>query len=133
MGSEEVTLEPTQEELQHVHELFSAANKACEEGQSIADFEPAFVALLNYLDQHPGCHAYAEHSFVEDIRGGNFCWELVSFCMHKLRLEAVRDEAVRALSTLHDPRSKAVLSHVLESFEDEWKDADMYAYYRRRA
>lgn len=131
MGSEIVTLEPTPEELQRMHDLFGDASRACEEGQSTADFEPTFVALLNYLEQHPSCHMHAEHRFIEGIREGNLGWELVSFCMHKLRLEAVRNEAVRALNAPQDPRSVVVLSHVLESFEDAWEDADMYPYYRR--
>jgi hypothetical protein len=131
MGSKIVNLEPIKAELAQMHELFDAANRACNAGESASDFESAFVALLSYLEDHPRCMPSAELRFILGIREGTLCWELISFCMHKLRLEAVRAEVVRAIDALGGPRDAAALSHVLEAFEDAWEDAESYAFYRK--
>ena len=131
MGSETVVHESKEPALARMHELFDAANRACNDGESASDFEEAFVVLLTYLEQHLECRPRAELRFVEGVREGKLCWELITFCMHKLRLDGVRQETIRALAALGDARNAAALSHVLESFEDAWEDADMYAHYEK--
>ena len=54
--------------------------------------------------------------------------ELIEFCMHALRMQTVKEEALRLLEQFDDPR-RTGWSHVVEAFEDGWKDAEMYAYF----
>ena len=78
-------------------ELFDAAQKACDEGVSTLDFEPAFIRLLEFIEHHPECRASAERRFLDGISSRAICWELVSFCMHSLRMQAVKEEVLRLL------------------------------------
>lgn len=130
MGGKAVAVEA---DVARMHELFDAANRACNEGESTSDFEPAFVGLLTYLEQHPDCSLDAERRFVEGVLEGTLCWELVSFAMHKLRLEPVRRETARAIGASRDPRDATALSHVLDAFDDAWNGTEMYAYYRGKS
>lgn len=110
--------------------LFQAAERACDAGASTTDFEPEFVRLLEFIKQHPVCHRKAERRFLEALSTPSLSWELVTFCMHSLRMQAVRDEACRLIAENKDPR-RIWLTHVIDSFSDDWEDAEMYEYYRR--
>lgn len=110
--------------------LFDAATVACERGDSTTDFEPALARLLRHLETHPECRAAAERRFIDGIRGGTLGWEVVSYCMHALRWDSVRREALRLLEGSAAPSVERALHHIVESFEDDWEDADMYERYR---
>jgi hypothetical protein len=114
-------------------ELFESAEKACNEGVSTSDFEPAFVRLLEFIERHPECYASAERRFLSGLSNGSMSWELVSFCMHSLRMQAVKDKVRSLLDEGSEPRDMGPLSHILASFKDDWEDAVMYEYYGSRA
>jgi len=126
MGPDAVTsqLEATLEEL------FANAQKSCDEHPDEEAAEPDFVRLLEFLLQHPICHEAAEKRFLAGLSTRPLCCELIGFCMHTLRLESVRNEALRRIDP-NDPRGWGPLSSVVASFEDNWEDADMYEYYRK--
>jgi hypothetical protein len=111
--------------------LFDAAQAACRAGSSTTDFEPAFVRLLTFINENPGCHNAAEQRFVDGLTRRPLCHELISFCMHSLWMNAVKREAARLIDS-ENPRGWGPLSSIVASFEDEWEDADMYDYYRGR-
>ena len=112
--------------------LFARAQRECTAGSSTTDFEPAFVRLLEFIKLHPECHVVAEQRFLEGLTTKPLCWELISFCMHSLRMKAIRSEASRLIDP-NNPRGWGPLSDIVASFEDEWEDAEMYEYYRARA
>jgi hypothetical protein len=110
--------------------LFSEAEIACDRGFSTVDFEPAFVRLLEFINEHPQCKVVAERRFLVGMVDASLCWELISFCMHSLKFEAVKEEANRLIDPRR-PRGWGPLSSIVASFDDDWEDADMYDYYRR--
>ena len=52
--------------------------------------------------------------------------------LRELRWHEVRDLAAAKMSCSEDPRVSSALSEVLAVYEDEWPDADLYAYYRSK-
>lgn len=110
--------------------LFAKAAHACDHGASTSDFEPAFSELLDFLERVPASRQYAEKRFLAGLADGSVCWELTSFCMHSLRMQAVKNEVERLITNETDPRWMGPLSHILASFDDEWDDAEMYERYR---
>lgn len=111
--------------------LFDEAETECREGSSTTDFEPAFVRLLTFIRENPACHDAAERRFLDGLSSRPLCYELITFCMHSLRMDAVKRAATRLIDP-QNPRGWGPLSDIVASFEDEWEDADMYEYYRER-
>lgn len=109
--------------------LFDAAQAACKWGSSTIDFEPAFVCLLDFIKAHPGCRQAAEQRFLDGLSRRPLCYELISACMHSLRMHVVKDEAARLIDR-ENPRGWGPLSDIVASFDDDWEDAEMYDYYR---
>lgn len=112
--------------------LFAKAEAACRVWCSAEQYEPAFVRLLEYIAAHPMLSAAAERTFIEGVESGTLCDELVAFCMHSLRMPRVADTA-QNLARAANPRAWGPLSSILSAFDDDWSEADMYEYYRRRS
>jgi len=109
--------------------LFDEAEAACRRSSSTTDFEPAFVRLLTFIRENPICHGAAERRFLDGLSSRPLSHELISFCMHSLRMGVI-ERAARSLIDPQDPRGWGPLSDIVASFEDKWEDADMYDYYR---
>ena len=110
--------------------LLANATHRCRDGSSVEDYEPSFVRVLKYMQAKPEKLPFFAARFRAYLEGEGFCHELVAFCMHTVQLTAVRDHA-RALLEEASPRAWSPLSTIVESFEEDWADADLYEFYRR--
>ncbi|MFT5584118.1 MAG: hypothetical protein ACI9VR_001703 [Cognaticolwellia sp.] len=106
--------------------LHQEAQRACEDGESTLDFEPALAALLDFIKASPECREAASRLFIQQVRGAGGGVEMLEYCMHELRWSEVRDAARARIAESDDWRIKTPLSDVLAAFEDGWVDADMY-------
>lgn len=107
--------------------LVKAAQRACDQGESTSDFEPAFTKVLDFIKRNPPCRMDAVALVIDGLHGANALpWELLAFLMHELRWPEVREEAIRVIERSEDWRTKTSLSHVVAAFEEDWSDADMY-------
>ncbi len=119
--------------------LFQDAQSALTSGASTSDFEPAFVALLQFIKTHSKeCLELATDLFLNEVVAGAHDFELVSFCMHELRLHPVKEEAERQLQlSLAErpdlPPPTNVMLHIIASFSDDWDDVDLYEHYTKRS
>jgi hypothetical protein len=52
--------------------------------------------------------------------------DLVEYCIHALRWDEVNQHMTERLKTEPSERVRSVLRRVLESFDSDWRDADMY-------
>ena len=114
------------EGVQELQTLFGRAKSACDDDG--VDMEQRFIALLEYLKQHPELRQAAEARFIAGL-DGDLCWELISFCMHSLRYDAVREACNQQLHAADDPRDWSFLNSIIDSFGDDWEDRDLYDYY----
>lgn len=135
-----MTTAATKAELR-LQELFDNAKHALQVGDSIQDYEPAFVELLQYIKTHLDCRDFAEHLFVEEVKKGSGIrgvGELVEFCMHELRYAAVFNEAKHQLAlSIGDrggPPPTNAMVDIMSAYEDDWDglDDDIYDYYSKR-
>lgn len=108
---------------------FRDAVAACERGYSTVDFEAQFVRLLEYIEAHPELKPEAESLFLSALLQAPTPWELISFCMHKLRWQGVYDAANEILENQRELRSRRILTLILGAFRDDWEDVDLYSYY----
>lgn len=125
------TMTVKEERENELEALFEAARASWREGSSVVDFEPEFVHLLCFIEEHPACLPAAEELFLEELAREDGCDELIGFCMHSLRMSAVKDEAARLIDP-RNPRGWGPLSGIVASFDDSWGDAEMYGYYQAR-
>lgn len=108
---------------------FGDAVAACERGCSTVDFEAQFVRLLEYIEAHPELKPEAESLFLSALLQAPTPWELISFCMHKLRWQGVYDAANEILESQRELRSRRILTLILEAYREDWEDAELYSYY----
>jgi hypothetical protein len=109
--------------------LFSKAVESCNRGASTLDFEDSFVELLRHIELHPDSSAEAEKMFLSSLHERPTPWELISFCMHRLRWQKVAEEARALANEAEDPRNRRVYELILESFKNEWEDKALYSLY----
>ena len=117
--------------MKELLQLFSEAEAACNQGKSTADFEAPFVRLLQYIKEHPESRNAAEGRFLAGLHARTTPWELISFCMHELRWEPVRQAIEQLMRHATDPRNQRVLRLIVESFDDQWDERQLYSYYSR--
>ena len=112
--------------------LLATAERACDEGDSTSDFEPAFTEVLLFIREHPACRVDAVATMASALhRPDALPWELLAFLMHELRWPEVQEEVTRVIQQSEDWRIKTALSNVVAAFEDGWPDADLYQRWRK--
>lgn len=99
---------------------------------SVRSMEPALVAMLRLVEAHPELRTSFEVAFIE-ICDSPLPKEIVQFCMRELRWPVIRSHVERTMRATNDPRVHAALQQVLDAYEDEWGDADLFEYYSRPA
>lgn len=114
--------------MKELRRLFEYAIEQCEQGISTLDFEDSFVEMLDYVKHHSELREQAEKLFMEALSMSPTPWELMSFCMHELRWQAVRDRAEALRAEASDPRVERIFSLILEAFQSDWDGREMYSY-----
>ena len=110
----------------NLSELFTAANQACTENASTRDFEPTFAVLLDYIETNIARREEAKAAVLSALHDDSVAPELLAYLMHELRWPEVKQAITDRIALESDWRIKTPLSHVLEAFDDDWADADMY-------
>jgi hypothetical protein len=101
------------------------------ESKALAFFQRHQVETRGYYEYVR--EAELEACFVEIVQGTQRVpTEAVEFCMRTLRWPGVRRAAADLLARTQDWRVKTAASHILEVYEDDWPDADLYELYRTK-
>jgi hypothetical protein len=109
--------------------------------QQVSDLEPAMVSteplepyltnLVRIVEEHPGELNQIKVEFVRLVRDlPPGATEMLEFVMHKYRWDEVRSEILGRLNSTNNLRLKSVLLRVMEAFDRDWPDRDVYATYR---
>lgn len=105
--------------------LYKSAREAAEHFDSTFEYEPYFLRLLDYIRKHPSHTEYFKQYFVNEVRNGNVVMHIISFCMHILRWEEVRDAIVQKRIEV-GIRNAVYFQNMEEAFDDDWMDRAMY-------
>lgn len=98
----------------------------------IRDLEPYLLDILKFTKNNLELKSKLAKSFIKiinDHRNGPL--EIVMFAMRELRWEEVMMAALERKRTSTDPRVWTGMNDVLDVYEDDWEDADMYEYYSK--
>jgi hypothetical protein len=96
--------------------------------------EPHLLRVLEFLKAHPELRPQAARYLVDDglDRPGAAAATLLEFCMRELRWPEVREALEKKIEQERDPSRRLALRNLLEVYEPEWPDADLFEYYSPR-
>jgi hypothetical protein len=101
------------------------------------DLERFGLEILNLIEGHSDIRTDFEAAFCELWqRTPDTPWEIVMFCMHTLRWLNVRrfyEQQLQSAVARQDWRAEPVARRILDSFNDEWEDRDLFPYYDKPA
>lgn len=113
-------------------ELCSLANREYENTYSPNDIEHLLLEILVlvrtnslYIDTWEECF----QDLVNDGLKGPY--EILIFCMRELRWDTVKNMLENRIQNTNDHRIISVMNQVLEVYNDEWNDSDLYHYYSK--
>ena len=91
--------------------------------------EKYFVDALNTIKENEKNKAEILHYFANIMNGKiDMPPELIEFCMRELQWIEIKDLALKLIAK-GDPRIQSTMEHIIEVYEREWEDADLYKYY----
>jgi len=97
--------------------------------------EPYYVKVLEFVKEHPECRSAFIKEFMGILGSKGMPWELIQFCMRELQWQEIKDAVLlkmkEEIAGNHDWRIISVLSSILEVYEEEWEDSDLYLYYSK--
>ncbi|WNZ08534.1 hypothetical protein [Streptomyces sp. 11x1] len=125
-----ITVDPVAELRGIVQGIRDAAEESC----GVESVERDLERALDVLKSNPGSRGAFEEVLVSVIDSlGDGAVELISFSMHELRWQAVKEAVTARIS---DPRRNVsnlrLYGAMLDAFSDSWRDRDLYARFDRQ-
>lgn len=94
--------------------------------------EPSLLRILNHIKKNQHLKPEFVEYFSLLINDGTVGpYEIIVFCMRELQWQEVADAALNEIEENDDPRIISVMNDILEVYEDEWEDEDLYEYYSK--
>jgi hypothetical protein len=85
------------------------------------------AAFTREVQFYPEARAFVGSILKDELNKPGSAWEFLQFCFHVLRWPEMRAFVREGLERdMNNLRARAVWSHVLESFDDDWDDAEFY-------
>ncbi len=93
-------------------------------------YETAFIAVLNHVKANIEQRDTFIGLFIEALDNPSLMgWEIVMFCMRELKWKEVYDEVYTRCMQEPNWTIKRRMEQILEVYEDNWEDADLFRYY----
>ena len=106
-----------------------------EDWRGSPDMEPFCLRIVELARAHPELRSGFILGFQRIVRErGLGDWEIIILCMHLLRwpeIKAWAEEQHRTCIAEQDWRGDSVYRCILEAFEDDWDERQIFAYFRR--
>ena len=93
--------------------------------------EEHFVYVLNFIKGNVPYRSEVLSYFLSIMKGEiDMPPELIEFCMRELQWPEIKNFAIKQIES-GDPRTLRFMEHILEVYQSEWEDADLYKYYSK--
>ncbi|QWT21489.1 hypothetical protein KPL74_05660 [Bacillus sp. NP157] len=126
--------------------VFDEFRKLCEhiaelEASYSPELEAGYESLLCLIEGEPDSEELFSDAMISSIRtyrnvrnGGKplLSIDAIAFCMHRLRWKAVLATAERENEEFFAARADNSLLRLIDSFTDNWREADDYRIYREQ-
>lgn len=91
------------------------------------------VYILNFIKENKKYKHKILSYFVAIMNGEiEMPPELIEFCMRELQWPEIKNLAIQKLEQ-GDPRKQYLMEHIVNVYEKNWDDADLYEYYSKEA
>jgi hypothetical protein len=109
-------------------ELCHKAKNVCDRNPSASEWLPSFESVLAHLRSNGNLRSKFEDAFIKIIDNPDLApWELIAYCMHFLQWKRVQVKVLDNMASSCDWRIKTIMSHILDSFNDDWEDRVLYS------
>lgn len=99
----------------------------------VNEIEDELLLLLNFVKKNKECWPEISKIFIETVKGIRlYPIEIVIFCMRELQWEEIKDTALFEKNNSSDWRVINTMNHILEVYERDWINADLYKYYSEK-
>lgn len=88
--------------------------------------EPIFEEVANFAGRSPAARSVLVEALLQVLSNPKMPLELVEYCAHALRWVELREKVEQRLEDARDLRARAALERLLEAFEDDWNQSDIY-------
>ena len=95
----------------------------------LAKVEKSFIQMLGIIKNNMELKSSFLDIFSKSIKSDYMPIELIQFCMRELKWPEVKLMAIKQLEHSNDPRLISSIGSILEVYETEWPDEDLYDYY----
>ena len=114
--------------------LCDHASHHCRIQPGTKEFEPSFVKVLQFINAHPEHDADFKKRFAASLteKEGPIDWELVQFCMREKKWPEIKTAANEAIVHADSSRNIAEMEAIIDVYEDEWADEELYEYYKNK-
>ncbi|SMD03231.1 hypothetical protein SAMN05660733_03522 [Lentzea albidocapillata] len=86
--------------------------------------------LLDRILSHDECRDYTIKKFEQMLDEIDWdCVVILQFCMHTLKWPTIKEKAAALLAVTDKINAERWYRHVLESFDDNWPDRDLWERY----
>ena len=109
------------------NQLLIQANQAHHEELGIS-YESTLIDILNYIKSHIDYKNYFIDKFETLLKTDKYSFEMIAFCMHELQWKEIQQYVLSIIDIKNNPRDEA-LRTIIEAYDMEWSDADLYRYY----
>jgi len=111
-------------------ELVDNIGDVLEQNLDYKTAEPNLVKLLTLVQRNPDLNSEFEEAFLKMVKQPDSYSSLaVEFCMHTLKFAKVKEFAESRLNS-HPLRIDIRARHVVDSFDDNWKTARLFPFYK---
>ncbi len=104
--------------------------------------EDLLLKMLNFMKIHDGYRGKFVEFFSDklnrkgknDLIYGNYGYliQVIQFCMREMQWPEIKDAAIKRKRTSSDWRVIGSMDQILEVYEKEWPDDELYEYYSKR-
>lgn len=99
----------------------------------VNEIEKELLEVLNYIKINKSQEDAIKKFLIKIVKGVEvYPLEIIIFCMRELQWLEIKEVALVEKTKTHDWRIISSMNHILEVYEDEWENADMYEYYSKK-
>ncbi len=92
--------------------------------------EPTFLAVLNFVKEHPENRAAFAYCFIHLFHWPELGpWNLIEYCMRELRWKEVQTHLAGIAAVTPEINCRYIANLILAAFEDVWPTGRIYARY----
>lgn len=105
------------------------------------EIEDLLLEALNFIKKHKDEKRQFAHFFIDSILGSktnnlvyggsHYLIQVIQFCMRELQWPEVKEAAIKEQSASTDWRVIGTMGSILEVYEKEWPDDELYEYYSK--